>query len=108
MRPAEHLIGDGLDDFYANTLRPKIDRLDEIMDPSLADEMAYRHARTTEAERHRFGPPNAGGRKDQPAWWLFVVEATETARERAEALNRREEAAAGKVKAEQMPDPGQT
>ena len=91
--PEPHAMGQELDNFYERTLEPKVERLEQLVEPSDEDHAAFRLALKVQHDHKRHGPPNAGGRRDQPAWWLCVHDAVETAAERAEASRAREEAA---------------
>lgn len=92
-RPEPHMMGEELETFYEKVLEPRVERLEQILDPSTGDHAAFDLALRLQRDRHRHGPPNAGGRRNQPAWWLFVVDCIDTCVERAESLNSREEAA---------------
>lgn len=94
-RPPNHLLGEELDRYLEDEYTPKRERLVEIIEPSPGDWFAYGRAMQLLRRYERFDHalPLEGGWLDQPAEWIFVMEATLTARERAESLNNREEAA---------------
>lgn len=95
-KPEPHMMGEELETFYEKVVEPRIERLEQILDPSAGHHAAFDLALRLQRDRHRHGPPNAGGRRAQPAWWLFVVDCVDTCVERAESLTSREEAAINK------------
>ena len=96
-RPEPHATGDALETFHERVIEPRVERLEQIIDPSDEMRAAYGLAVKIQHESRRFGPPKAGGRRQQPAWWLYVQDCVETAVERAEAASQREDAAANKA-----------
>ena len=98
--PEPYMMGAELERFYGNTLAPKVRRLEDLLEPSHRDHAAFDLALRVRREYERHGPPNLGGRRDQPAWWLFVRDCADLAVERAEATNRREDARIDKAKGE--------
>lgn len=96
--PEPHAMGDELEAFYAAVIEPKVERLEAMLNPSSEDHAAYRFALKIQEDFRRHGPPNTGGRRDQPAWWLYVIDAIEGTVERAESAKQREEAAVNRSK----------
>ena len=104
IKPPDHLQGDEIDGFYERTLKPQEQRLRDILEPTWRDELAFNRAWNLMWEFEEYGLPHAGGYLDQPAEWRYVMNCARTAKQRADSYNHREEAAANKIKADQMPE----
>ncbi len=91
-RPPEHLVGDRVDRYVKWELEPMVQRLNELIEPTTGDYLAYKAAADAYRKYERFGMPGRGTWRDQSARWLHMIECVMTAHERADQELSREEA----------------
>lgn len=79
----EHLTGTEVEDFLKWEVGQYYERLDEIIEPTQGDILAYNRAVKLFQRYERHGYPEEGTWRAQPAAWLHVIDCVLSAKERA-------------------------
>jgi hypothetical protein len=83
---------DKISQYYERHVGKRLGALEDILEPSVHDHLAFRDAMEVFTDYERYGFPISGGLNDQESQYIYVLNCIQTAKNNAEYLENQEEA----------------